>query len=134
MRTFLDENTKERAFIQLFAGSRAELKQLYASGLPKEEMRQKKAALFAALAEGVRTLQSQQGDHYYDSWLKEGLNNAHLASIATYYECVPGFERLLAEQGGDLQRFYAAARELSKQSRAIRHAKLCQPPLPSPAG
>jgi predicted aminopeptidase len=129
MRTFLDESTKERAFIQLFANTRAQLGQLYASDLPQQEMGQRKAAVFAALTEKVRALQSQQGDHYYDSWLKEGLNNAHLASIATYYQCVPGFERLLAEQGGDLQRFYAAARELSKQPRAIRHARLCQPGL-----
>jgi len=141
MRTFLDENTKERAFIELFAGGRAQLKQLYASGLGQEQMRQKKASLFAALSEEVRALQSKQGDHYYDSWLKEGLNNAHLASIATYYQCVPGFERLLAQQGGDLQRFYAAARELSRQPRATRHALLCQPPalqpngsVPNPAG
>ncbi|MFL6600528.1 MAG: aminopeptidase [Steroidobacteraceae bacterium] len=130
MRTFLEENTQERAFIELFAGTRAQLKQLYASGLPQEDMRQKKAAVFASLTEKVRALQSQQGDHYYDSWLKEGLNNAHLASIATYYQCVPGFERLLAEQGGDLQRFYAAARELAKQPRAVRHAGLCQAPVP----
>jgi predicted aminopeptidase len=134
LRTFLDENTKERAFIELFASSRAQLKQLYAAGLPQEEMRQKKGAVFAALAEGVRALQTQQGDHYYDSWLKEGLNNAHLASIATYYQCVPGFQRLLAQQGGDLQRFYGAARELAKQPRAIRHARLCQPPVPEAGG
>ena len=134
MQTFLEENTKERAFIQLFASTRAQLKQLYASGLPQEEMRQKKAAVFAALTEQVRALQSQQGDHYYDSWLKEGLNNSHLASVATYYQCVPGFERLLAEQGGDLQRFYAAARDLAKQPRTVRHARLCQPPVPDPGG
>jgi predicted aminopeptidase len=133
MRAFLDENMKERAFIELFTRSRAQLKQLYASGLAQEEMRQKKAAVFAALTEEVRALQRQQGDHYYDSWLKEGLNNAHLASMATYYQCVPGFERLLAEQGGDLERFYAAARELSRQPRAIRHARLCQPPAPTRA-
>jgi predicted aminopeptidase len=133
LQAFLDENNKERAFIELFASSRAQLKQLYASGLPQQEMRQKKAEVFAALTEEVRALQRQQDDHYYDSWLKEGLNNAHLASVATYYQCVPGFERLLAEQGGDLQRFYAAARELSKQPRAIRHARLCQPPVSDPS-
>ena len=38
---------------------------------------------------------------------------AKLASIATYYECVPGFERLLADEDGDLPRFYAAARSLT---------------------
>jgi predicted aminopeptidase len=129
MQAFLDENAKERAFIESFARSRAQLRQLYASGIEQQEMRQKKAAVFAELTEEVRALQRQHGDQYYESWLKEGLNNAHLASMATYYQCVPGFERLLAEQGGDLQRFYAAARELSKQPRAIRHARLCQAPV-----
>jgi predicted aminopeptidase len=132
LREFLGESTKERAFIELFAGGREQLRQLYASGVAQEQMRQKKADVFAALTEKVRALQAQQGDHYYDSWLKEGLNNAHLASIATYYQCVSGFERLLAQQDGDLQRFYAAARQLSKQPRATRHDRLCRPPVPDP--
>ena len=61
----------------------------------------------------------------YDQWIAQGLNNAQLASIATYYDCVPGFERLLAQADNDLPRFYAAARELSKLPRAQRHAQLC---------
>lgn len=126
MRDFVDENTKEHAFIELFAQSREQLKQVYASGISQPEMKERKAALFAELTAQAHALQLQQADRYYESWLKEGLNNAHLASIATYYQCVPGFQRLLAEQGGDLVRFYAAARELSKQPRALRHAKLCQ--------
>ena len=56
---------------------------------------------------------------------KEGLNNARLASVATYYDCVPGFRRLLEEQDGDLPRFYAAVRELAQLPRAARHARLC---------
>jgi predicted aminopeptidase len=127
IREFLEENANERAFIDLFAGTRTQLAQLYASGIPPAQMREKKAAVFAQLTEQVRALQRQQGDRYYESWLKEGLNNAHLASVATYYQCVPGFKRLLAEQDGDLVRFYAAARALSKQPRATRHARLCQP-------
>jgi predicted aminopeptidase len=89
-------------------------------------MKDRKAAIFTELTEQARALQRQQGDQYYDAWLKEGLNNAHLASVATYYQCMPGFERLLAEQGGDLVRFYAAARELSRRPRETRHARLCQ--------
>ena len=64
----------------------------------------------------------------YDQWIKEGLNNARLASEANYYDCVPGFERLLADQGNDLPRFYAAAREMSKLPIAQRYAKLCRTP------
>jgi len=61
----------------------------------------------------------------YDAWLDSGLNNAHLASIATYFDCVPGFEHLLAQQGDDLGAFYTAVRALGRRPRAER-AALCQ--------
>jgi predicted aminopeptidase len=125
MQEFLAENATQKAFIELFARGRERLAQLYASGLAPAQMRERKAAIFADLTEQVRARQRQAGAAYYESWLKEGLNNAHLASVATYYQCVPGFERLLAEQADDLERFYAAARELSKQPKASRHAQLC---------
>jgi predicted aminopeptidase len=131
MREFLDDEAKDQAFIELFTRARKQLERLYASGAPPEQMRQQKAAVFAELTADARALQRQQGTQYYGAWLAEGLNNAHLASIATYYECVPGFEHLLAEQGGDLVHFYAAARELAKMPRAERHRKLCQKPEPS---
>jgi predicted aminopeptidase len=41
-------------------------------------------------------------------------NNALLASFATYSELVPAFERLLAAEGGDLERFYARVRTLAE--------------------
>ena len=50
-------------------------------------------------------------------------NNARLASLATYYDCVPGFERLLADEQHDLPRFYAAARALAKLPREERRAR-----------
>ena len=126
IQAFLEENADENEFIELFARTRDELKKLYASGIPREAMKAQKATMFAGLTEQARALQRKQGHLYYESWLKEGLNNAHLASVATYYQCVPGFQRLLAEQGGDLVKFYAAAGELAKVPRAQRHAQLCQ--------
>ena len=51
-------------------------------------------------------------------------NNALLAAYATYTDKVPAFERLLAEAGGDLLRFYARVRELAKLPRAGRDALL----------
>jgi predicted aminopeptidase len=134
MQEFLDDNAKEHAFIELFASARERLKQLYAAGIAPAQMKEQKAAVFAQLTEAARALQQRQGGLYYESWLQEGLNNAHLASIATYYECVPGFERLLAEQDGDLVRFYAAARELARLPRADRHARLCHLPAAAATG
>jgi predicted aminopeptidase len=126
MREFLDDQAKELAFVTLFSDGRKELERLYASGLPPEQMRQQKMAIVGRVTTDAHALQQQQGTQYYEAWLDEGLNNAHLASIATYYECVPGFERLLSEEGGDLVSFYAAARALAKVPRAERHRRLCQ--------
>ncbi len=48
-----------------------------------------------------------------------------LASVATYFVCVPGFERELAAVGGDLQAFYRRVRELARLDQARRDALLC---------
>jgi predicted aminopeptidase len=92
------------------------------------DMRVQKAKAFAELAVQLQELEQRQGMHspVYDEWIKEGLNNARLASEANYYDCLPGFERLLAESGNDLPRFYAAAKELAHRPMAERHAKLCR--------
>jgi predicted aminopeptidase len=105
---------------------RAELQALYAAGAPPQRMRARKAEVFARLAAEVRARDARAG---IESGLAQALagppNNARLASIATYYDCVPGFERLLAQQHDDLPRFYAAVRGLAKLPRAARHAQLC---------
>src|ERR1700716_2683974 len=47
MKEFLEDSANENAFIDLFAQTRARLKKLYASGLSHDEMKEKKAAVFA---------------------------------------------------------------------------------------
>ena len=63
----------------------------------------------------------------FSRWVELGLNNAHLASVATYWQCVAGFERELAAVGGELPRFYVRVRELSRLPEAERRALLCAP-------
>ncbi|HTU57611.1 MAG TPA: aminopeptidase, partial [Polyangiales bacterium] len=53
------------------------------------------------------------------------LNNATLASVATYYDCVPGFEKMLRSVNGDLPRFYADVRALARLPQAQRDARVC---------
>lgn len=97
---------------RLLLARRAELVQLYAGPLEPSEKRQGKARVLAALAEELRALERRTGQPTgYRPWIDAGLNNAHLVSIATYYDQMPRFERLLAAQGGDLPRFYATVRE-----------------------
>jgi predicted aminopeptidase len=80
----------------------------------------------AALAAAIRATEKRFGaPSGYGTWLAKGINNAQLASVATYDDCMPGFRRLLAQQDGDLVRFYAAVRALARQPRAQRDAQVC---------
>jgi len=127
-----ERRARQLEYVSLFVRRRAELGRLYATKLPPEKMRERKREIFAALEADIRALEARHGvSSPYGAWVEAGLNNAHLASVATYYECVPGFERLLAEHGGDLRRFYDAARALAALPRAVRRERLCGP-SPSP--
>jgi predicted aminopeptidase len=130
IKAYRDAEVREEAFVSLFERTRGQLAQLYASGLPEPQMALQKAAVFAALTSDIRELERRQGVSYplYAEWLAEGLNNARLASVATYYDCVPGFKRLLEEEDNDLPRFYAAVRRLAQLPQEERHARLCSAP------
>jgi predicted aminopeptidase len=105
---------------------RTQLDALYQTALEPAAMRAHKAEVFAALVHELTALDARYGTQ---SGLAAELagkpNNARLASLATYYDCVPGFERLIATNDHDLPRFYAAARALAKLPREERRARLC---------
>jgi predicted aminopeptidase len=105
---------------------RAELEALYASGIAVDVMRSRKATVFAQLVAELKAIDRR---YSVKSGIVEELdgqpNNARLASLATYYDCVPGFEKLLAENAHDLPRFYAAVRELAKLPRDARRTRVC---------
>lgn len=101
-----------------FIRARADLATLYRRELPGDAMRAQKAARLAALGEEVRALEQRHGRRSgYGGWIDAGLNNAHLAAVATYYDRVPAFERLLRERcGGYLPCFYVEARREAQAS------------------
>jgi predicted aminopeptidase len=130
LRQLREREADAAAFAGLMAQARARLARAYAAGAPRDEMRARKAQVLAALAAEMRALEQRQGVTYplYEEWIAEGLNNARLASVSTYYGCLPGFRRVLADSGSDLARFYAAVSELAHRPRAERHARLCAGP------
>jgi predicted aminopeptidase len=141
LQRYKSRRQRQQQFIALFTRTRSRLATLYAQKLAPETTRERKKALFASLDGDLRDLEKRLGVRSpYRDWSAEGLNNAHLASVATYFDCVPGFERLLSEQGGNLPMFYAAVRELSRQPRDERHSQLClsqpaaEPPPAEPPG
>ena len=51
-------------------------------------------------------------------------HNAPLNTVATYYDLVPGFERLLEAKRGDLKAFHAAVEAMRTMTKAERRAAL----------
>lgn len=126
LEKYVQRRARQSEGIHIVSRYRDELAKLYAQDLPAGEMRARKADVFARLLAQVRDRDARLG-------IKSGLakdlegppNNARLASLATYYDCVPGFERLLAGLDRDLPRFFDAVRELAKLPRDERRARLC---------
>jgi predicted aminopeptidase len=116
---------RQRQFATLLQDARGRLAKLYSSGLPADQLRSEKQREFGGLKFRYELLRKNWGGYAgYDNWFARSLNNAHLAAVATYEDCMPGLRRAL-EAAGALPAFYArveATRELSVQA---RHAALC---------
>ncbi len=112
--------------LALISRYRAELRQLYASPIAPAEMRERKRAVFTRLVAELRARAASQGvESPLAAELDGRPNNARLASLSNYSECVPGFERLLSEVGRDLPRFYHRVRALAKLPTGQRRARVC---------
>ena len=116
---------REQAFATIVDESRTRLGALYASALPEEEMRSRKATELDALRARYAELKVSWGGYAgYDAWFDSGLNNARIASVATYQRLVPALRVMLADAGDDLPRFYADVEALGKLSAEERGQRL----------
>jgi len=114
-------------FVALVLRYRERAAELYREPLSDEAKRAAKAKLFAGLGADYGELKARQWGGFagYDRFFA-GLNNAHLASVATYEALVPAFRALLAREGGDLPKFYAAVKALAALPQAERDRELAE--------
>ncbi len=117
--------TRQKDFASLLRDARGLLARLYASGVPPDVMRSEKQREFGRLEFRYEQLRARWGGYAgYDGWFARTLNNAHLAAVATYEECVPGLRHTLQE-AGSLPAFYAAVESTRRLDVKTRHARLC---------
>jgi predicted aminopeptidase len=122
---FEQAQARRRDFAELIARTRERLREMYASDLTPERKRAAKLqALETMRAEYQALRASWNGFGGYDWWFAQPVNNAQLASVAIYTQLVPGFQALLAGEGGNLPRFYASVRDLARLPEAERAARL----------
>jgi predicted aminopeptidase len=121
-------DTRRRDFRALTWRTRQQLEQVYASALPDETKRERKAALLAALRADYESLKRERWDGYagFDAWFAR-VNNPALAVQAAYNELVPAFERVFEREGRDFPRFYAEVRRLAALPKDQRRAALRSP-------
>ncbi|MEZ5386896.1 MAG: aminopeptidase [Prosthecobacter sp.] len=108
-----------RDVIALLLDTRKRLQNVYESTYRSVEAeRQAKQQVFSDMLRraGVRGPQTRiRSDDEYGAW-----NNARLNTISSYYNLVPGFERLIKEHGDDLDAFHHAVesmRQLDQKER-----------------
>lgn len=112
-------------FVALILKYRATLEQHYRQDLSVDAKRLGKARVLAEMEDEYRRLRSAWGGFAgYDRWFAGKPNNAMLASVALYTELVPAFRAMLDHEGGNLGRFYAAAKALAKLPKKERDARL----------
>lgn len=122
------QQQRANEFSMLLLQARDDLRALYASqpALPKAALWQRKQQRLGLLKFQYQQLKVRwQGYAGYNAWFGRTLSNADFIAIATYQQCVPVFERLLAEVNGDLPRFYAEVKKMARQDQPTRQ-RVCQ--------
>lgn len=118
---------RKQDFLTLLMKYRKQLEANYASRSGNADKIRQKAAIFQALKDEYTLLKEQKWSGYagYDRWFAEPLSNAHLASVATYHDFVPGFRALLKKEKS-FGNFYRAVRNLAALDKNARHRQLAR--------
>ena len=126
MQNYLQNQQLRQDFVQVVLGLRTALDALYQSGVPPEQMRQRKQALIATFIERDYADFKQRWGAVdrYDRWIAAGLNNAKLNTIASYHHWLGALQRLMVESGPDLAVFYQRAGSLAQLDTDERETRL----------
>jgi len=131
---FLQDSLRQEEFVALVSRYRARLAALYRSELSEAD----KLIGKEQIQQDLRDDYQQRRDSWnrgYDRWFAGPLNNAQLATVASYNDLVPAFARLLENSEGDLALFYAVVNEMTRlrpDQRAEMLRTLMPEPMPEP--
>ena len=115
----------QHAFAELVGDYRSRLESAYAGDGDAEGTAVEKKRLLGELKTAYAERSgSWRTDARYDAWFAQELNNAHLVSINSYHQLVPGFRELLESCDGELPRFFAVVAEFAAVSEEQRLRRL----------
>jgi predicted aminopeptidase len=113
-KRYLKSDAREKEFYAMLLVYRGKLEGVFSNEETDSVKREAKSRLYSELLVRYNELKrSWNGYTGYDAWMSTDLNNAKIASVATYHEYVPVFRFILDTVDGNLERFYAIAKELA---------------------
>jgi predicted aminopeptidase len=110
----------------LVAQARTELEALYAGTANDAQKQERKQEILHRMHERYVALRDGSWGGYpgYDEAFGQTWNNARIGAMAAYRDYVPAFATMLAQNHGELARFYDAVRALAAKPPAERDAYL----------
>lgn len=116
---------RKEEFLALLALYSRQLEENFSRPASDMEKRERKAEIFADLAQHYRQIKEERWGGYagYDRWFGERTTNAHFALIATYHDLVPAFRTLMKNER-NLPAFYRTVAKLAKMDKIDRRTTL----------
>lgn len=118
LRKYEADSAKDREIVKLLLATRDALKHEFATSTDPATT---KRACFTQMNKRYEAIrQHWRGDSRYDRYFALPMNNARLNSVATYFDLVPEFERLLDACKSDPETFFArleAMKSMNKKQR-----------------
>lgn len=120
------EQAMDDGFTQLVLDLRERLKKLYASGLGEEAMANGKQLAIADFRARYAAWRDTHwpGEHRYDAWVAQPINNATLLPFGLYDQWTPAFAVLFKQAGGQWPQFFHRVGELANEPRIEREKAL----------
>lgn len=112
------EDVMQSQFVALVTEYRAKLADVYELAIDDAGKREQKTAVQKELRSAYERLRDDPaswGSYTgYERWFAGPLNNAQLATVGSYNDLVPAFEKILESVGGGLQEFYREVNRLAR--------------------
>lgn len=119
---YRNRQRRRKDFFRLVTDQQVRLRDIYATPMTPDEMRDAKSAAFATLVTEYENVRHSWGDSTdYEGWFSQPLNNAQIASVTAYSKWLPSLRFYLSQHG--LEAFYAEMAqltELPESERALR--------------
>ena len=136
-RAYREQSARRRDFVALLRRHRERLAEVYGGSGDDDAKRADKRRVLESLVDEYGALKASWGGFAgYDRFFARPPSNPQLAAVGAYNDLVPAFRALLAQESGDLARFYARVRELAALPKAERDTRLraLGGTTPEPAG